>query len=154
MNDDRALILARCAKRGRVRLILNKAVTETEIKLRVEHTVTLRSTLDSLGWQTPAARELEQNWVYDRPDSSLSGSGYLLRVRQVASRGWLTVKGPVRNETPHPTMNELRAKRGGQRLLKDVRVNSEVRQDAAVDDTLDHWKSHRLFCKANRCQSR
>ncbi len=35
-----------------------------------------------------------------------------------------------------PTVNELRAKRGGQRLLKDVRVNAEVRQDAAVDDTL------------------
>ena len=94
------------SSQGRV----NKPVTETEIKLRVEDPPALRRQLGDLGWQPSLDRALEKNWVYDRPDSSLSSSGYLLRVRQTAGRGWLTVKGPVRTDAPHKIREEIETK--------------------------------------------
>ena len=75
-------------------------MTETEIKLAVENLPAVRRKLLGLGWQAMGRRQSEKNTLYDRPDRSLSSAGYLLRVRVVEDRCWLTVKLPPQRHSP------------------------------------------------------
>lgn len=67
--------------------------TETEIKLWVVDLAEVEARLGVLGATLHAARVLERNNRYDRPDGSLTASGVVLRLRQ-DSRARLTYKEP------------------------------------------------------------
>jgi adenylate cyclase class 2 len=79
---------------------------ETEIKIRVADIEDVKRQLRKLGWRVSVRREIERNFVYDRPDDSLFASARLLRVRQMGKRGWLTVKGPPQKGVVHKVRPE------------------------------------------------
>jgi len=79
---------------------------ETEIKLRIADIDGVKRQLRKLGWRVAVRREIERNFVYDRPDDSLFAAARLLRIRQVGKRGWLTVKGPPQKGVVHKVRPE------------------------------------------------
>jgi adenylate cyclase class 2 len=79
---------------------------EIEIKIRVADIEEIKRQLRRLGWRVSVRREIERNFVYDRPDDSLYSAARLLRVRQVGKRGWLTVKGPPQRGVAHKVRPE------------------------------------------------
>jgi len=81
-------------------------MTETEIKLPVEDVSAVRRELRRLGWRS-GRRRFECNLIYDRPDGSLAEAGFLLRVREVDRRCWLTLKRPPRQGGPHKVREEF-----------------------------------------------
>jgi adenylate cyclase, class 2 len=79
---------------------------ETEIKIRIADVKDTKRQLRKLGWRVSVRREIERNFVYDRPDDFLYSSERMLRVRQVGKRGWLTVKGPPQRGVAHKVRRE------------------------------------------------
>jgi adenylate cyclase class 2 len=69
-------------------------VVEQEMKIPGAALTVVREHLAQRGGRCLHPSALEDNWVLDGPDRTLSGSGRLLRVRQAGGRAWLTLKEP------------------------------------------------------------
>lgn len=67
---------------------------ESEIKLRMDGPDAARRAVAALGAAPSLARHLEDNVIYDDADSSLYGTGRVLRLRRAGSRAIVTYKGP------------------------------------------------------------
>ncbi len=81
-------------------------MTETEIKLRVANVSAMRRRLRTLGWRVSERRHYEMNLVYDRRNPPWLAAGYLLRIREVGNRVWLTVKLPMEPGRLHKVREE------------------------------------------------
>lgn len=110
-----------------------RTARETEVKLRVTDLAALIHRLKRLG-ATQYGRVLEQNTLYDTPDSDFRGRRRLLRLRIEtpapsklipggARRAILTSKAPVR---------ESRRSRYKEKLEREVAVESPERWPAAL----------------------
>jgi adenylate cyclase class 2 len=74
---------------------MNRAGTETEVKLRIGDVAALRRRLRQLGLRIRAPRSLEQNVLFDSPSRALRRQGRMLRLRRIGGRQFLTFKGPA-----------------------------------------------------------
>lgn len=72
---------------------------EREIKLRFESSSAARLAVESLGAGPLRARRLQDDSLFDWPDSRLRSTRRLLRVRQEEGRATLTFKGPPQTAT-------------------------------------------------------
>jgi adenylate cyclase class 2 len=70
-----------------------RANREVEIKLRVADTLVVER-IKAAGFHESAARVLEVNQLFDRPDNELRTTDRLLRLRRVGDRAIVTYKGP------------------------------------------------------------
>jgi adenylate cyclase class 2 len=83
------------------------AMKEIEIKLRISDRAAVLRRMDVLGWRAHGERELERNFVYDRPDGELRAAGCLLRVRDWAGVCLLTLKLPAAAAGLHKVKEEF-----------------------------------------------
>ncbi len=67
---------------------------ETEIKLPIGRPGPVRRRLQRLGFQIIEARSFEHNEIFDSRNRRLGKRGYLLRLRSINGRHFLTFKGP------------------------------------------------------------
>ena len=116
----------------------SKTNREVEVKIRVEDLAGLRRILADV--RAPMIRRvLEQNTLFDTPESTLRRSGQLLRLRietpvntekkkQGAVRGILTSKAPV-----HRNSTQKGPGRYKQRLEREVRIDK-------LDEMLSHLR--------------
>lgn len=68
--------------------------TEIEIKLAVSSAALARRRLRAAGFRLRQRRSFESNAVFDTPERLLARQGFLLRLRTVGRRHWLTFKRP------------------------------------------------------------
>ena len=68
--------------------------TEIEIKLAVSSAALARRRLRAVGFRLRQRRSFESNAVFDTPERLLARQGFLLRLRTVGRRHWLTFKRP------------------------------------------------------------
>jgi adenylate cyclase class 2 len=80
---------------------------EIEIKLRVADRAAVLRRIAELGWREHGQRELERNFVYDKPDGSVRALGCLLRVRESGGICLFTLKMPSDERGPHKVKEEL-----------------------------------------------
>ena len=95
-------------------------MTETEIKLRVANVPSMRRGLRALGWSVSERRHHEMNLVYDRRNPPWLAAGYLLRIRQVGSRVWLTVKLPTAASGLHKVREEYEVETRDRSVLSSI----------------------------------
>ena len=95
-------------------------MTETEIKLRLVSISTIRRRLRVLGWHVDQRRHHERNVVYDRSSPPWVSGGYLLRIREVGSRVWLTVKLPMQAGGPHKVREEYEVETRDRAALSSI----------------------------------
>ncbi|HSC77309.1 MAG TPA: class IV adenylate cyclase [Candidatus Acidoferrales bacterium] len=67
---------------------------EIEIKLAVSSVALARRRLRAAGFRLRERRSFESNAVFDTPERLLARQGFLLRLRTVGRRHWLTFKRP------------------------------------------------------------
>jgi adenylate cyclase class 2 len=79
---------------------------EIEVKLRVLDHAFVVQRLAELGWRARGQRDMERNFVYDKPDGTLKEAGCLLRVRDAEGRCRLTLKLPISDAGPHKVREE------------------------------------------------
>jgi adenylate cyclase class 2 len=92
---------------------LSSMPTEIEVKLPIDNLKSMRAKIRRRGWRVSSRRQFEANWLFDCTDDSLRNSGRVLRVRQSGVATWLTVKGPVQQDTPHKIREEIEIKTPG-----------------------------------------
>lgn len=68
---------------------------ETEIKLALSSTASLRRRLRQLRFRLWQRRSFERNTLFDTARHTLRRRGCMLRLRSVNGRHWLTFKGPA-----------------------------------------------------------
>jgi predicted adenylyl cyclase CyaB len=69
-------------------------MTETEVKIRIQDPMAVRTKLLALGAVLSREKHLESNVLYDYPDGALREGRRALRLRVAGKRGTLTFKGP------------------------------------------------------------
>ena len=93
---------------------------EREIKLPVPDAAEARRSLESRGWRAAGETAFEDNIVYDTLDGALYASGRLLRARETAGGGVLTVKLPIEGSGPHKTRREHEIKTSDAAALRAI----------------------------------
>jgi adenylate cyclase class 2 len=93
---------------------------EIEIKLRVLDLPLVVRRVRELGWLARGKRELERNYVYDRPEGALRAAGCLLRVRESAGMCLLTLKLPSDDRGPHKVKEELEIEASDGAMLRRI----------------------------------
>lgn len=68
------------------------ATIEIEVKLAVTDRDDMARRLLETGAVSVAAREFEDNWLFDHPDGRLKEHKVMVRLRQSGERAWLTLK--------------------------------------------------------------
>jgi adenylate cyclase class 2 len=93
---------------------------EIEVKLRVFDRPLVLRRVEDLGWRARGKRELERNFVYDKPDGALRAAGCLLRVRESAGICLLTLKLPSDDQGPHKVKEEFEIEANNCAMLQRI----------------------------------
>lgn len=86
---------------------------ETEIKLALSGTVSLRRRLRQLRFRVRQRRSFERNTLFDTARRTLRRRGCMLRLRSVNGRHWLTFKGPAERLRGYKVRVEFEAELSG-----------------------------------------
>jgi predicted adenylyl cyclase CyaB len=97
--------------------MVERAPTETELKIPVPELVGLRRRLQALGARLERAREHERNLLFDTPERRLTALGQALRLRLAGGRWVLTHKGPVSYQGQIKVREELELEVGDGQTL-------------------------------------
>ncbi|MEE8348863.1 MAG: class IV adenylate cyclase [Acidobacteriota bacterium] len=95
---------------------------ETEAKVRItqEDLDSLRAGLRELGASCRAARQKEDNWLFDFPDKQLREAGCALRLRVYGEETLLTFKGKTQIDPRFKKREELETQVGDSEKLKKI----------------------------------
>ena len=74
------------------------AGVEIEVKLEVTDRDAVARRLLEAGATNVAARDFEDNWLFDHPDGRLEERKVMVRLRQCGERAWLTLKEEIEED--------------------------------------------------------
>ena len=97
-----------------------ESYTETEVKIEIKEgdLPQVRRKLGELGCRQKAARDREENFLFDDPGGRLTSSGSALRLRRYGSRRLLTYKGPRVADERLKIREEIETEVGDFRVMK------------------------------------
>jgi adenylate cyclase, class 2 len=93
--------------------------TETEVKLKVQHSQEITRKLEAAGYGVAHPRTFESNTIYDTADAGLARNGMLIRLREFGERSVITWKGPP-IPGPHKSRPELETTVGSVNTLAAI----------------------------------
>ena len=93
--------------------------TETEVKLKVQHSREIIRKLDAAGYNVVHSRSFESNTMYDTADANLARNGMLIRLREFGGQSIITWKGPT-IPGPHKSRPELETTVGSANTLAAI----------------------------------
>ncbi len=94
--------------------------TETEIKIKIEDPESFCLQLQAFGPRVLSFRHLEDNNLLDFPDKRLQLNHCLIRIRSTDGQGFLTYKGPPRQEGVFKVREELETNIGNSEIALQV----------------------------------